>query len=148
MLARHELLERLPLAEILCVKGKNEVKVAEVREYLDSKLSNLDLHEVIEEYGNTRFRSVKKEREFLEQYDLPVQPVTEQLIYRYDYGDGWEVLIECENAYKRDETGKWKDTNGETPDAAVDNLEARENILGWADMMGWTGRKISPKQTL
>ena len=90
------------------------MKVAEVREYLDSKLSNLDLHEVIEEYGNTRFRSVKKEREFLEQYDLSVQPVTEQLIYRYDYGDGWEVLIECENAYKRDETGKWKDTNGET----------------------------------
>ena len=47
----HELLERLPLAEILCVKGKNEVKVVEVREYLDSKLSNLDLHEVIKEYG-------------------------------------------------------------------------------------------------
>ena len=191
----HELLERLPLAEILCVKGKNEVKFAEVREHLDSELSNLDLPKVIEEYGNTRFRSVKKEREFLEQYDLHVQPVTEQLIYRYDYGDGWEVLIECENAYKRDETGQWKDTNGETPDAAVDNLaevvakhrpiciqkdgielvddvggihgfcemlqtiyecdmtsednlEARENLLGWADMMGWTGRKISPKQTL
>ena len=27
-------------------------------------------------------------------------------------------------------------------------LEERESMLGWADMMGWAGRKISPKQTL
>ena len=26
--------------------------------------------------------------------------------------------------------------------------EERENILDWAYMMGWTGRNISPKQTL
>ena len=190
-----ELLERLPFAEITCVKGKNKAKFADLRQYLDSQLSNLDLHEIIGEYRNTRFKSRKKEREFLEKYDLSVRPVTEQLIYRYDYGDGWEVLIECENAYTRDETGLWKDINGKIPDAAVDNLqevtgkhrpvciqkdgielvddvggihgfcemlrviyecdinseekvEARENILGWADMMGWSGRKISPKQTL
>ena len=29
-----------------------------------------------------------------------------------------------------------------------ESSEERENILGWADMMGWSGRKISPKQTL
>ena len=59
----HELLERLPLAEILCVKGENKVKFAEIREYLDSQLSNLDLHEMIGEYKNTRFKSRKKEQE-------------------------------------------------------------------------------------
>lgn len=191
----HELLERLPLAEILCVKGKNKVKFAEIREDLDSELSNLDIHKIIGEYRNTRFQSMKREREFLEKYDLSVHPLTEQLIYRYDYGDGWQVLIGCENAYKRDETGLWKDINGETSDVATDNLEevaakyrpvciqkdgielvddvggihgfcemlqtiyecdmnneenveAREDILGWANMMGWSGRKISPKQTL
>ena len=26
--------------------------------------------------------------------------------------------------------------------------EERERLLGWADMMGWTGRRISPKRTL
>jgi len=191
----HELLERLPLAEILCVKGENKVKFAEIREYLDSQLSNLDLHEMIGEYKNTRFKSRKKEQEFLEKYDFPVYPVTEQLVYRYDYGDGWKVLIGCENAYKQGENGLWKDINGKIPDVSVENLqevaikhrpvciqkdgielvddvggihgfcemlqtiyecdmnseessEERENILGWADMMGWSGRKISPKQTL
>ena len=191
----HELLERLPLAEILCVKGENKVKFAEIREYLDSQLSNLDLHEMIGEYKNTRFKSRKKEQEFLEKYDFPVYPVTEQLVYRYDYGDGWKVLIGCENAYKRGGNGLWKDINGKIPDVSVENLqevvikhrpvciqkdgielvddvggihgfcemlqtiyecdmnseessEERENILGWADMMGWSGRKISPKQTL
>lgn len=191
----HELLERLPLAEILCVKGENKVKFAEIREYLDSQLSNLDLHEMIGEYKNTRFKSRKKEQEFLEKYDFPVYPVTEQLVYRYDYGDGWKVLIGCENAYKRGGNGLWKDINGKIPDVSVENLqevaikhrpvciqkdgielvddvggihgfcemlqtiyecdmnseedlEERESILGWADMMGWSGRKISPKQTL
>ena len=128
-------------------------------------------------------------------YDLPVIPVTDQLIYRYDYGDGWKVLISCENAYKGDETGLWKNMNGEKPDVPADKLEEtvtkhrpiciqkdgielvddvggisgfcemlktiyecdmnnkealeeRENILEWAYMMGWTGRNISPKQTL
>ena len=29
-----------------------------------------------------------------------------------------------------------------------EKLEERENVLEWAHMMGWTGRNISPKQTL
>ena len=60
----HELLERLPLAEILCVKGENKVKFAEIREYLDSQLSNLDLHEMIGEYKNTRFKVGRRSRNF------------------------------------------------------------------------------------
>ena len=191
----YELLERLPLVEILRVKGQNKIELKKIREYLDRELSKLNIKEIIKEYRNTRFRSGKKEQEFLEKYDLPVMPVTDQMIYRYDYGDGWKILISCENAYKGDETGLWKNMNGEMPDVSVDKieetvtkhrpiciqkdgtelvddvggisgfcemlktiyecdmnnkeaLEERENILEWAYMMGWTGRNISPKQTL
>ena len=191
----HELVERLTLAEILCVKTKSKVNFARIKKYLDSKLSKINVKDAIEEYQKKRFRSEKQEREFLEAYNVPVLPITEQLIYSYDYGDGWEVLISCENTYKQNEEGVWKDMNGETPDVFSDNLEEitgkhrpicidkdgielvddvggiggfcdmlqiinetnmnneeereeRERLLGWADMMGWTGRRISPKRTL
>lgn len=191
----HELIERLPLAEILCVKNHNKVNFAKIRKYLNSKLSKIDVNDAIEEYQNKRFRSGKQERDFLEIYNIPVLPITEKLIYSYDYGDGWEVLISCENAYKQDEEGVWKGLNAETPDVSVDNLEEiiarhrpicidkdgielvddvggirgfcemlqtiyeadmddeeereeRESMIGWADMMGWTGRRSSPRQTL
>ena len=29
-----------------------------------------------------------------------------------------------------------------------EEMEERDRIIGWAEMMGWTGRRISPKQTL
>ena len=44
-------------------------------------------------------------------------------IYSYDNGDGWEVLISCENAYKLDDEGIWTDMNGEAPDVSADHLE-------------------------
>ena len=191
----HELIERVPLADILYEKNKNTVDFTKIRTYLDSKIASLDVNTVLEEFENKRFKSMKAKREFLEKYNIPVLPITDQLIYSYDYGDGWKVRIHCENAYKLDKAGAWKDMQGETVDATVDNfkevmekhrpiciakdgielvddvggiggfcrmlqtiyecdindeesLEERENMLGWADMMGWTGRKISPKQTL
>ena len=131
----------------------------------------------------------------MENYNIPVLPVTEQLIYSYDYGDGWKVLITCEDIYHLDEKGIWKGENGKVEDNLVDTLEEviakhrpiciekdgielvddvggisgfcgmlktiyevdiyneedmeeRDDMLGWAEMMGWTGRRISPKQTL
>ena len=128
-------------------------------------------------------------------YDIPVSPVTEQLIYSYDYGDGWKVFINCENVYAQNADGDWKDSNGENADDLENDLdkviakycpiciekdgielvddvggiygfcrmlqtiyeadtdieedrEERESMLDWADMMGWTGRKIGLKQTL
>ena len=87
----HELIERLPLAEILCVKNKNRVNFAKIKKYWDSKLSKINISDGIEEYQNKRFESGTQEREFLEKYNIPVLPITEKLIYSYDYGDGWEV---------------------------------------------------------
>ena len=36
----------------------------------------------------------------------------------------------------------------ETDDCDEDAMRERENTLAWAEMMGWTGRKISTGQTL
>ena len=37
----------------------------------------------------------------------------------------------------------------DTEDTGIEeDREERESMLGWADMMGWTGRKIGLKQTL
>lgn len=62
----YELLERLPLVQILSVKGQGKREHQKIREYLDRELSKLNIKEIIEEYRNTRFRSGKKEQEFWE----------------------------------------------------------------------------------
>lgn len=192
----HELIERLPLAEVLCVKNKTLCDFSKIKKHLDSELSQIDVDEAIEEYEKKRFTSKKQEQDFLGRYNIPVLPVTEQLIYNYDYGDGWEVLISCENAYNQEETGTWRDMNGEEITAVPANtldeimakhrptciekdgielvddvggiggfcrmlrtiyetdvndeeaMEERVGMLEWADMMGWTGRRIRPKHTL
>lgn len=81
-------------------------------------------------------------------------------MYRYDYGDGWEVIITCENKYEKDGIELVDDVGGvggfcrmlETIyEADLKDEEEREehdSMLDWALMMGWTGRNISPKQTL
>ena len=191
----HELIERLPLEDVLCVNNKTKVDLAKVRKYIDTELSKIDACDAIEEYRNQRFGSMKREQEFLAEYNIPILPITEQLRYSYDYGDGWEVLITCENAYKFNDAALWKDMEGKEADVSVDNLEEviekhrpiciakdgielvddvggiggfcgmlqtiyecnmddqeeleeRDSMLGWAEMMGWTGRRINPKQTL
>lgn len=189
-----ELIERLPLAEILLPK-KKEVDYAQVRDNVSSQLSKTDIESAISEYMHTRFKSEKQKKEFLMKYDIPVSPITEQLIYSYDFGDGWKVFINCENVYTRNGDGDWEDSKGENVDVLEGDLEKviakyspvciekdgielvddvggiygfcrmlqtiyetdtgieedreeRESMLGWADMMGWTGRKIGLKQTL
>ena len=191
----NELIERLPVSDILCIKDSEEVNLNKIEKHIDSKLLNYKVNDIVEEYQNKRFGSKKQEREFLEKYNIQVLPITEQLIYSYDYGDGWKVLITCENAYKQDKMGSWKGMNGEEAYISVDYLEEiiakhrpicvekdgielvddvggiggfcrmlqiiyetdinneegmeeRDSMLGWADMMGWAGRRISPKQTL
>ena len=190
-----ELIERLPVSDVLCTKDNEEVDFAKIKKYIASKIMNCKVNDAVEEYNSRRFGSLKQEREYLEVYNIPVLPVTDQLIYSYDYGDGWKVVITCEDIYHLDEMDVWRGEKGEVEDILVDSLEEiiakhrpiciekdgielvddvggiggfcemlktiyetdiydeedmeeRDSMLGWAEMMGWTGRRISPKQTL
>ena len=190
-----ELIERLPVSDVLCIKDNGEVDFAKIKKYITSRIKNFKVNDVAKEYNSRRFGSLKQEREYLESYDIPVLPVTEQLIYSYDYGDGWKVLITCEDIYHLDEKGIWRGEKGEVEATLLESLEEvitkhrpiciekdgielvddvggiggfcemlktiyeadiydeedmeeRDSMLGWAEMMGWTGRRISPKQTL
>ena len=190
-----ELLERLPLSEVLCAKNHDIIDYTKIRKHVDEKLSKIPVEDALDEYEMKRFKSDKQEREFLENYNIPVLPMTGQLIYRYDYGDGWKVLISCENVYKRDDTGIWRDIDEKIPEIETEILDMviekhrpfciekdgielvddvggirgfckmlqtiydvpwndeegmneRDRMISWAEMMGWTGRKINPKQTL
>lgn len=191
----HELIERLKLSDILCLKNSGSVNFSDIKKHIKRELSNCRTHDAIEEYHSKRFGSFKQKREFFESYNIQVLPVTEQLIYSYDYGDGWEVLITCEDIYEKSEAGAWIGANGDEITLLADSLEEilakhrpiciekdgielvddvggidgfcrmlrtiyeadiyndedmqeREEMLSWAEMMGWTGRRISPKQTL
>lgn len=191
----HELIERLKVSDVLCLKNSKGVNFSDIKKHVKRELSNCQIHDAIEKYHSKRFGSFKQEREFLENYNISVLPVTEQLIYSYDYGDGWEVLITCEDIYEKSETGAWIGANGDEVKSFADSLEEiiakhrpiciekdgielvddvggiggfcrmlktiyeadirdedemeeRDSMLGWAEMMGWTGRRISPKQTL
>lgn len=190
-----ELIERLPVADILYVKDSGKAELSDIREYVKTHTGNSDVDDLEREYNSRRFGSAKQKREYLESMDIPVKPVTDWLIYSYDYGDNWKVLITCEDTYHSEENGVWKNGKGEiesaldgfledvisdyrpvcirkdgielvddvggiygfcdmlktiyeTDDCDEDAMSERENTLAWAEMMGWTGRKISTGQTL
>lgn len=191
----HELIERLKLSDVLYLKNSSAMDYYKIRKKIEQKSSEFRVCEAIEEYQSKHFGSVKQELEFLDDYNVPVLPVTEELIYSYDYGDGWEVLITCEEIYEQRKMGMWTGVNGDEVRLFVDELEEviakhrpiciekdgielvddvggiggfcrmlrtiygtdfhneeevqeREDMLGWAEMMGWTGRRISTRRTL
>ena len=115
--------ERLPLAQVLRVPGKCGEGIAAVKRDLAEKLAGLDVNEGIAQYESGRFRSERKVREYLTQYDIPVMPVTDQLFYRYDYGDGWEVGICCTGEYRKEGEGIWTDAAGREADVGSEKLE-------------------------
>lgn len=189
----YELLERLPLKEVLYVKHTDVPDYEEIRKRLGERIHGKEVESLLREYDNKMFRSEKAEQEYLTGYDAPTLPVTEQLSYRYDYGDGWEVLISCEEIYKQDENDGWSALIGDVPEELIEELnmvvakyrpvcvakdgielvddvggisgfcdmlqiiygsstesewDEKNDMLAWANGMGWTGRKISPKQAL
>lgn len=191
----HELVERLPLVELLRVPNTGKTDFEKVKVYLNKELSKIEVTAAIEDYEDERFTSMKRKQEFLGRYDIQTLPITDRLCYSYDYGDGWKVSITCAEAYQEGEMGIWTDTFEKAADVpettlkeviekhrpiciAKDGIELvddvggiggfcnmlreiyecdihdeeqmseRERTLDWADMMGWTGRNISPKRTL
>lgn len=84
-----ELLERLKVRDILIPEGIG---------------SPADLEEQI-------LKLVQHYKEERDQKRCGIIPVTHELVYRYDYGDGWEVRIRLEDYYY---TGIYKDELTET----------------------------------
>lgn len=87
-----ELLERISLIELLIPRGIKE----------DPEIMN-------------KIEFLQKRQEKRTE-DLPVFPVTHELIYFYDYGDGWEVKITLEDCYytkDRFDTQRESDCSGE-----------------------------------
>ena len=70
-----ELLERIPLIELMIPQGIKE----------DPEIKN-----------KIKFLQKRQENEAK---DLPVLPVAHEIIYSYDYGDGWDIRINLENCY-------------------------------------------------
>ena len=61
-----------------------------------------------------RADSASSVRACSEALETPV-PFVDSLLYQYDYGDGWEVRITCENWYYMTEDGQVCDMNGRSP---------------------------------
>ncbi len=176
----HELLERLPLTSL--VHTGQESSIVEAKQHAKKQLSEKCFKDIYEQYESTNFKSRKQRREFLEKYNIDVLPVTHQLNYSYDYGDGWKVKINCDSVLSKDEIEQGifeevivkhrpiciakdgielvDDVGGihgfcemletiyECDFYDEEAVKERENTLGWAHMMGWTGRRIGVKQTL
>lgn len=70
-----EVLERIPLIELITPEGIKEDKG------MMDKIAFL------------------QKRQENEEDDIPVIPVTDELIYAYDFGDGWEVRIRLSDCY-------------------------------------------------
>ncbi len=82
-----ELLERIPVIELMIPMGLKE----------DPKI-------------NDKIKFLQKRQE-KEEKDLPVIPVTHELVYTYDYGDGWDVRITLEDCFY---TKDWFDAQRES----------------------------------
>ena len=176
----HELLERLPITSLMYTGQENSI--SEAKEHAKNQLNKICFEDIYEQYESTNFKSRKQRREFLERCNIDVLPITHQLNYSYDYGDGWKVKITCDGVLSKDEIEQSifeeviekhrpvciakdgielvDDVSGihgfcemletiyECDFYDEEAVEERENTLEWAQMMGWTGRRIGVKQTL
>ena len=114
-----EVLERLPLSQLVS-PGIRTVPAMKMKK-LFREMEYTDLDQVIDYYLITEYRSWKSRKAYLDAYDPTVFPVTGELLYRYDYGDGWEVRISTEAAYSM--AGEvWSDSRGNQEDSLSEAL--------------------------
>lgn len=105
------------------IKDSTYKNITRVKEDLLSQLDKINVSDMIQEHVNKSFRSMGEEQEILNAYNRPVLPVTDKLLYNYDYGDNWKVLITCDNVYKQEDVGLWKSVNGYVDGVSVEDLE-------------------------
>lgn len=101
-----------------------------------------------------------------------VTPIVHELLYEYDYGDGWEVRIALSDVSYTNEEKEFVFQNYRPLCIAKDGLsvlddvggmwgyrdflvtihegreEEQEEMREWARYLGWNGRNISPKNML
>lgn len=166
------LLERVPVGQLIGMEQTNsEELTACVKDALLSYNANLKkLAECIRCKGNLAA--------LLEATDYPAVPLSDCLIYRYDYGDDWTVKIsvvgEVEGELRdrvlkeerpicvaadglpvMDDAGGvhgycefLKTVKGKAEDAGRGAFESREDAKAWGRMMGWTGRMSKAENIL
>ena len=96
----YELLERLPIGQVISVKDKLASD-----DDLNNIISKLD-YEHLQEAGE-RYEELKSRRHFTSKEKEPIKycltpevlPVSDTLLYSYDYGDGWKVKVTCVEEY-------------------------------------------------
>ena len=99
--AAHDMLEKYP--------DDKKATIQDVQfgfeELLDEILERIPLIELITPEGIKEDKGMMDKIAFLqkrqenEDDDIPVIPVTDELIYAYDFGDGWEVSIRLKDCY-------------------------------------------------
>lgn len=105
-----ELLERLKVSEILTDKKSKIPTKAFMQKRFDSYKKNMsefvDLHnDMVKDNGYEYWQKMNK-------WNGTAQPLTNELLYQYDYGDGWEVRITLEDVYYSDSCWDHPDKNG------------------------------------
>lgn len=94
----YQLLERLPLCEVLFAQGDqkpSEIQLSkQQKERTDLYRSCINKYVYIKRGIN---RSVNDSA--WSEDNIAVLPVTDELIYNYDYGDDWRVRITCDEKY-------------------------------------------------
>lgn len=105
-----ELLERLKLSELLTDEKSRIPTKAFMKKRLDSCVENVrefvDLHnDMVKDNGYEYWRKMNK-------WNGTAQPLTDELLYQYDYGDGWEVKITLEDIYYSDSSWDHPDKSG------------------------------------
>ena len=168
-----ELLERIPVGQLI---GLELADSEDLIELVISTAKNFDanLKEIDDCLGS---EDDKARWGLIQKTDLPVLPLSDTLIYRYDYGDDWTVKITVVEEVE----GELKDQVLETErpisvaadglpvmddvggirgycellkvvkgkeESEVSAFESKEDAKDWARMMGWTGRMSKAENIL
>ena len=168
-----ELLERIPVEQLIGLELADSEDLIELV-ISTAKNFDADLKELDDCLGS---KNDKARWELIQKTDLPVLPLSDTLIYRYDYGDDWTVKItvveEVEGELKdqvleterpicveadglpvMDDVGGirgycelLKVVKGKEGSGAG-AFESKEDAIEWARMMGWTGRMSKAENIL